>query len=79
VNKLTRDDIVLFLKIAISIALIIVAIKFFINMLPLIILLLIIVLLVDSFMKSDYMKEKRKEKAEKNKVMDAEIIEEKQK
>ncbi len=78
-NKLTREDIILFLKIAISIALIVIAVKFFINMLPLIILLLIIILLVDSFMKSDYMKEKRKEKAERNRIRDAEIIEERDK
>lgn len=75
-NKLTREDIIMFLKIAIFIALIIIAIKFFINILPLIILLLIIVLLVDSFMKSDYMKAKKKEKLEKNRIKDAEIIDE---
>lgn len=78
-NKLTREDIILFLKIAISIALIIVAVKFFINILPLIILLLIIILLVDSFMKSDYMKAKRKEKAEQNRIREAEIIAEREK
>ena len=78
-NKLTRDDLLLFLKIAVAIALLIVAVKFFINMLPLIIVLLIIILLVDSFMKSDYMKKKKKEKTERNRIKDAEIIEEKEK
>lgn len=78
-NKLTRDDIVLFLKIVVFIAIIIVAVKFFVKMLPLIILILIIVLLVDSFLKSEYLKQKRVERAERNSVKEAEIIEEKEK
>lgn len=78
-NKLTREDIVLFLKIVVFIALIIISIKFFIKLLPLIILILIIILLVDSFLKSDYLKQKRMERAEKNSVKEAEIIDEREK
>ena len=69
-KKLTRDDLILALKIVLGLALIIIAFKFFIKLLPVIILLLLILLVYDSF-KNNFKKEK------KDGVKEAEIISEK--
>ena len=69
-----REDIKLFLEIAIGILLIILAIKFFIAILPLIILVLIGLLIYDSYKKKNgnpVVKKKNKD------IREAEIIKEK--
>ena len=73
-NKFTREDIMTLLKLAIGIALIIIAIKFFIKLLPLIIVGLILILVYDSLKKNGFFEKKKKEK---NEVVEAEIIKEK--
>ena len=65
-----REDIKLFLALAIGILLIIIAIKFFIAILPVIIVALICLLVYDSYKKSKNTKKKD------NKVREAEIIKE---
>ena len=74
-NKLTRDDIIMLLKIVIGIALIVVAIKFFIKLLPLIIIVLIALLVYDYIKKNkgDLVLKKKKDDG----IVDAEIIKEK--
>ena len=62
------------LKLAIGIALIIISIKFFIKLLPLIIVGLILILVYDSLKKNGFFEKKKKEK---NEVVEAEIIKEK--
>ena len=74
-NKFTREDIVNLLKLAIAIALIIIAIRFFINMLPLIIIILIIMLVYDSLKKKGNLPWQKKK--EKDGIVEAEIIKEK--
>lgn len=69
-----REDIKLFLALAIFILLIIIAIKFFIAILPLIIILLIGLLIYDSYKKKNgNAVTKRKEKD----IKEAEIVKEK--
>ena len=69
-----REDIKLYLELAIGIALIIIAIKFFIQLLPVIIVVLIGLLIYDSYKKQNgTIVAKKKEK----KVKEAEIIKEK--
>ena len=67
-----REDIKLYLVIAIGILLIIVAIKFFIALLPVIIVALICLLIYDS-----YKKQKGNSVTKKKEVKEAEIIKEK--
>ena len=74
-NKLTREDIINLLKLVIAIALIIVAIRFFINILPFIIVILVIMLVYDSLKKNDNLPWKKKK--EKDGIVEAEIIKEK--
>lgn len=74
-NKFTREDIVNLLKLVIGIALIIIAIRFFINMLPLIIIILIIMLVYDSLKKKGNLPWQKKK--EKDGIVEAEIIKEK--
>ena len=69
-----REDIKLLLELAIGIALIFIAIKFFIALLPVIIVALLCLLIYDSYKKqkgSNIVKKKEK------KVREAEILEEK--
>lgn len=73
-NKLTREDLLLFLKIAIVIAILIVAIKLFINFLPIIIILLIILIVLDSLKKNNKLNLTKKKKG--NDIKEAEIISE---
>ena len=73
-SKFTRDDIVTLLAIVIGIALIVMAIKFFIALLPLIIVVLILFLVYDSLKKNGFFKKNKKNK---NDVVEAEIIKEK--
>ena len=69
-----RDDIILYLEIAIGILLIILAFKFFIAILPLIVVALIGLLIYDSYKKNNNKPtEKKKDKT----VKEAEIIKEK--
>ena len=77
--KLSREDIKYLLKVVIFVALIVLAIRFFIYILPLIILALVIMLLYDFYerKKKESNIKKADEKDRKNKVMDAEIINEK--
>ena len=75
-NKLNREDLLLFLKIAIIVALLVVAIRFFINFLPYIIIILIILIIYDSLKKNGSLT-KRKEKNKDSNIVDAEIINEK--
>ena len=74
-NKFTREDIINLLKLVIAIALIIVAIRFFINILPFIIVILVIMLVYDSLKKNDNLPWKKKK--EKDGIVEAEIIKEK--
>lgn len=67
-----REDIIYLLKIAVFIALFIVAIRFFIYLLPLIILALIGMLIYDSYKKNGGFK-KKNDKG----IVEAEIIKEK--
>ena len=74
-NKLTKEDILVLLKIAIGVALIVVAIRFFINFLPLIIILLIILLIYDSVKRKKNNIVKKED--EKRDIKEAQIISEK--
>ncbi len=74
-NKLNREDIVTLLKITIAIALLIIAIKFFLNYLPIIIIVLLLMLVYDSLKKNDNLPWKKKNN--KDNVVEAEIIKEK--
>lgn len=74
-NKFTREDIVSLLKLVIGIALIIIAIRFFINMLPFIIVALLIMLVYDSLKKKGNLPWQNKK--EKDGIVEAEIIKEK--
>ena len=67
-----REDIIYLLKVAIFIALFVVAIRFFIYLLPVIILALIGMLIYDSYKKSGGFKKEKK-----NNIVEAEIIREK--
>ena len=67
-----REDITYLLKVAIFIALFVVAIRFFIYLLPVIILALIGMLIYDSYKKSGGFKKEKK-----NNIVEAEIIREK--
>ena len=68
-----REDIEFWLVVVVGIALIIVAIKFFISLLPIIIVALIGLLIYDSYKKHKNVPVKSKEK----KVKEAEVIKEK--
>lgn len=74
-NKFTRDDVITILKMVIFLALIIVAIRFFINLLPFIIVALIIMLIYDSLKKNGFFTKNKKNIEEK--IVEAEIISEK--
>ena len=76
VNKFSREDIKSLLIIAIGIALVVIAIRFFIYLLPVIIVALIIMLLYDSYKKNDNFPWKKKNKDKAN-VQDATVISEK--
>ena len=69
-----REDIKLYLEIAIGILLIIIAIKFFVAILPVIIVLLIGLLIYDSYKRT---KNKPEEKKKEKTVKEAEIVKEK--
>jgi hypothetical protein len=69
-----REDIKLYLELAIGLLLIIIAIKFFIKLLPLIIVLLIGLLIYDSYKKQ---KKNPVTKSKNKDVKEAEIIKEK--
>ena len=71
-----REDIKLFLGLAICIALIILAVKFFIKMLPLIIIALIGLLIYDSFKRKNNNGNQVAKRKEKD-IKEAEIIKEK--
>ena len=73
-SKFTRDDIVTLLTLVIGIALIVVAIKFFVKLLPLIIIALILLLVYDSLKKNGFFTKKTKDQ---NEIVEAEIIKEK--
>ena len=74
-KKLTRDDILTLLKLVIIIALIIVAVRFFIAILPILILVLVCMLVYDSLKKNGNLPWKKKKK--KDGIVEAEIISEK--
>lgn len=67
---MTREEVIKMLKIAVSIALIVLAIKFFVKFLPYIILLLVLILLYDSY-------KHRRIKKKNNDIKEAIVIEEK--
>ena len=69
-----REDIKLYLEIAIGIFLIILAVKFFIKLLPLIIIVLIGLLIYDSYQRQ---KKNPVKKSKEKKIKEAEIIKEK--
>ena len=69
---MTREDIKMMLCVAIGIALIIIAIKFFVKLLPYIIIAFILMLVYDS-----YKRYKFRKRREKNDVEEAVIIKEK--
>lgn len=69
-----REDIKLYLELAIGIFLIIIAIKFFIGLLPFIIVVLIGLLIYDSYKRQ---KENPIKKSKDKKIKEAEIIKEK--
>ncbi len=74
-NKFTREDVITLLKMVIFIALIIVAIKFFIKLLPLIIVVLIGVLVYDSLKKNGFFTKNKKNNEDG--IVEAKIIKEK--
>ena len=73
-KKFTRDDIITLLTIVIGIALIVIAVKFVIALLPLAIVVLVLMLVYDSLKKKGFFDKKKNGK---NEVVDAEIIKEK--
>ena len=74
--KMKREDIKLLLELAIGIALIIIAVKFFIKLLPLIIVALIVLLVYDSYQRRKGEPLAKKDTKEKG-VKEAEIVQEK--
>ena len=74
---MNKDDIKLCLYLAIGILLIIVAVKFFIKILPLIIIALIGLLIYDSYQRRKSNLPSTKKKDKKDKIKEAEIIREK--
>ncbi len=74
-NKFTREDIVNLLALVIIIALIILAIKFFIAILPLLIVILVCMLVYDSLRRKGILPWQKKKN--KDGVVEAEIIKEK--
>ncbi len=74
-SKLTRDDILTLLKLVIIIALIVVAFRFFIAILPILIVVLVCMLVYDSLKKKGNLPWKKKKN--KDGVVEAEIISEK--
>ncbi len=76
-NKLNREDIKSLLILCIGIALIIIAIRFFIYLLPFIIIALIALYIYDSYKKNNNFPGKKKDN--KNTVKEAQIIKEKKK
>lgn len=74
-NKFTREDIVNLLKLVIMVALIIIAIRFFIAILPLLIIILIGMLIYDSLKKKGILPWQKKKN--KDGIVEAEIIKEK--
>ena len=73
-NKFTREDILILLKLMIFIALIIIAIKFFIKLLPIIIVLLIAMIIYDSVKRNKNIV--KKENHNDDGIVEAEIIKE---
>ena len=73
-NKFTREDILILLKLMIFIALIIIAIKFFIKLLPIIIVLLIAMIIYDSIKRNKNIV--KKENHNDDGIVEAEIIKE---
>lgn len=76
---MTRDDIKTLLTIVLSIALIVIAVRFFFYMLPVIVLLLVGLLLYDSYKNKTFIwKNKEAEKkSKKDNIKEAEVISEK--
>ena len=76
---MTRDDIKTLLTIVLSIALIVVAVRFFFYMLPVIVLLLVGLLLYDSYKNKTFIwKDKGTDKkSKKDNIKEAEVISEK--
>lgn len=72
-----REDIKLLLELFIGILLIVIAVKFFIKILPLIIIALIGLLIYDSYQRRKSNLPSTKKDNKKNKVKDAEVISEK--
>ncbi len=72
------EDVKYLLKVIIFIALFVIAIRFFIYMLPFIIIALIGVLIYDSYKKNKVNKENDSETKKSNKVIDATVLDEKE-
>ncbi len=74
-DKMKREDIKTLLVLAIGLLLIIVAVKFFIKLLPLIIVLLFCLLVYDSYKRME--KKPTNKKKNKDNIKEAEIVKEK--
>lgn len=76
---MTRDDIKTLLTIVLSIALIVIAVRFFFYMLPVIVLLLVGLLLYDSYKNKTFIWKNKdaEKKSKKDNIKEAEVISEK--
>lgn len=76
---MTRDDIKTLLTIVLSIALIVIAVRFFFYMLPVIVLLLVGLLLYDSYKNKTFIWKNKDadKKSKKDNIKEAEVISEK--
>lgn len=76
-DEMNRDDIKYLLKVVIFVALIVIAIRFFIYLLPFIIIALLVMLVYDSYKRNNGFSWKKSEDKKDKKIKEAEVIKEK--